>query len=311
MNALTLKDVTVQVGDFHLKEIGLTLEKGKVLGLVGRSGAGKTTLVKTITGVLERQAGTILYQGRHLDEDAVLVKRILGVVYDRPHFNIQGKPDALVKALRPYYPDFDQELYAAKMAEYGMNGRRRFASYSRGMQKRFMILLALCLRPEILLLDEPTSEMDPVARREILDLLHGFLEDGTRSVLFSTHITSDLEQIADEVALLEEGVLLFQEDLESFRDRFSLVHFQGEGPPPAWRDSVVGVTKTALGFAGLGVDPALRREPGVRWSRPTIEDVMQYAPALRALKERRKGPLHFQKGGVDNAGSAIQSDSWL
>lgn len=167
MNALTLKDVTVQVGDFHLKEIGLTLEKGKVLGLVGRSGAGKTTLVKTITGVLERQAGTILYQGRHLDEDAVLVKRILGVVYDRPHFNIQGKPDALVKALRPYYPDFDQELYAAKMAEYGMNGRRRFASYSRGMQKRFMILLALCLRPEILLLDEPTSEMDNSASPEV------------------------------------------------------------------------------------------------------------------------------------------------
>lgn len=304
MNALTLKGVTVKVGDFQLKEIGLNLEKGKVLGLVGRNGAGKTTLVETITGVLERQAGTILYQGKHFDEDPVQVKRMLGVVYDRPHFNAHGKPDALVKALRPYYPDFDQELYAAKMAEYGMNGRKRFMSYSRGMQKRFMVLLALCLRPEILVLDEPTSEMDPVARREVLDLLHGFLEDGTRSVLFSTHITSDLEQIADEVALLEEGELLLHCDLESFRDRFSLVHWEGEALPAEWRERVVGVARTALGFSGLGVDPALRREPGLRWSHPTIEDVMQYAPALRAVMGDRV-PLHSEKGGAGDAGASI------
>lgn len=224
MDLFYCKDLNVKAGSFQLKDISITIPAGCVVGLVGRNGSGKTTLIDTIAHVRLPEWGTMLYKGHDYYMDEVGVKSWLGVVFDKPWFNVYVTPKRLAKAVAPFYPTFRWDFYQENLEKCGISDTQVVDTLSAGMKKKFMLIFAMACDPQLLLLDEPTSEIDPISRGEMLDLLLDFMQDETHSILFSTHITSDLDKIADYVIMLDDGKVLFQEEKESLMERFRKEH---------------------------------------------------------------------------------------
>lgn len=227
MSVLTCENMEVYLGKpetgFHLGPLNLELKRGLITGLVGRSGAGKTTLIRTLNHEWDPAAGQVLYDGKRFEEAEAetrrMVRACLGEI-SLPLKRTAGEHASLIAAFEPW---FDWDFFREKMAEFGLPADQPVREYSEGMQKVFDVLLEMCRRPEVLLLDEPTSGVDPVAKRRLLRLLQEFMEDENHTILFSTQITEDLDRIADRVILLDAGKILLDEETEDLKRRFSVL----------------------------------------------------------------------------------------
>lgn len=205
MYGLEIKNLTVDFIRFKLDNINLNVRKGCITGLIGRNGAGKSTLIKTIMRQQDAQSGSILYNGIKFADDEEKVLKSIVCVYDTPEFNLRLKPQKLVKIYKAVYPDFDMEKYNELMSKFSLPHDLRIGKYSCGMQKKYCIILALCRNADILILDEPTSGIDPFDRNEIVELIQDYMLDENHTVIFSTHITVDLDKIADYIVMMEDG----------------------------------------------------------------------------------------------------------
>lgn len=220
-SVISCKGICIQLGNFKMEYLDFELKKGYITGLIGRNGVGKTTLIKLIGDCIEREQGMIQYDGLLLHEHEEEVKKKMSIVYSMPNFSLNVTPKSIVRAIDAVEPWFDYEYFSEKMYQMGLNDRTILRKYSTGMLKKFMLILALSRCPEILILDEPTSEVDPVSRAEMLDLIQEFMEDENHTVLFSTHITSDLDKIADYIVMIDDGKIIFSEEKESLKQQFS------------------------------------------------------------------------------------------
>lgn len=224
MNFITLEHVNVTVGDFSLQDINMEIPQGCVIGLVGRNGSGKTTLIDTMAHVRALNSGTVTYKGQPFEVDSVGVRTWMGVVFDQPWFNASLTPKRLAKYAASFYPEFRMEFYRSTLERFGVALDKPVMTLSAGNKKKVMLVFVLACNPQLLILDEPTSEIDPVSRGELLDLLMDFMQDEHHSILFSTHITSDLDKIADYVAMIHEGKLVFYEEKDALISRYSKEH---------------------------------------------------------------------------------------
>lgn len=255
MNAIEIEGLRVRLGGFCLAVDRLAVPRGAVTGLIGRNGAGKTTLLKAIARQLEAEGGRILYGGEPFAEDEVKHLQAMGIVFDTLHFSPQARPDRLCRLYAAAYPRFDASLYRTLMQRFQLPEDRRIGAYSMGMQRKFCFILALCQRPDVLLLDEPTSGVDPYDRQELTSLIQEFMLDEGHAVLFSTHVTEDLDKVADYVVMLEGGRVAFCEDKVSLTEQYRLV--QAAELTPAIRAAAIGITKGAFGYTFLTKDLAL------------------------------------------------------
>lgn len=219
-HAIYCHGLSIAQGLFAMENIQLKLKKGYITGLIGRNGSGKTTLIKGIAGRLPATNGKVQIGDIEEPQDSAAVNRILSVMYDQPHFSTKYPAKYIAKDIARFEPDFDMTYFLEKMAAFHLDPEKRINNYSVGMLKKFMLIIALARRPEILILDEPTSGVDPVSRLEMLDLIQAFMEDENHTVLFSTHITSDLDKIADFVALVDQGNLLFVKEKEALKSEY-------------------------------------------------------------------------------------------
>ena len=212
MNAIEIKDLCKTYGDFTLDHLNLTLPGGCIMGLVGENGAGKSTTIRLMMQMIQKDEGTITLLGRNIDEMDPLTKEDIGVVMDEVGFPLCLKTEEIGKIMQMTFHNWDQKRYEQLIHQFNIPDNRQFKDFSRGMKMKAGIAVALSHHAKLLILDEATSGLDPVVRDEVLDILNEFTRDENHSILISSHIVSDLEKCCDYIAFLHHGKLILCEE---------------------------------------------------------------------------------------------------
>ena len=210
--AIEVSNLRKKVKQFQLNDVSFSLPTGTIMGFVGENGAGKTTTIKCILNLLKKDAGTIKLFGVNSTDDNLAIKEQIGVVLDDIHFPESLTPQQINKFLQKTYINWNPPYYFELLKQLKVPINKPIKEFSRGMKMKLSITIALAHHPNLLILDEPTSGLDPIVRDEILDLFLEFMQDENHSILFSSHITSDLEKIADYITFIHEGEILFSEN---------------------------------------------------------------------------------------------------
>lgn len=209
MNVLTVKGLCKSYPSFTLKEVSFALPQGTVMGFIGRNGAGKSTTLKSILGLVHPDKGQVTFMEQDVAQNEQYMKENIGVVLGGIDFYAQKKIKTITDVTRRFYPNWEEEKYRHYLSLFGLDETKRVRELSDGMRVKYLIALALSHQAKLLILDEPTSGLDPVSRDELTELFRAIVADGSRSILFSTHITSDLEKCADHITFIKDGEIFF------------------------------------------------------------------------------------------------------
>ena len=209
MNVLTVKGLCKSYPSFTLKEVSFALPQGTVMGFVGRNGAGKSTTLKSVLGLVHPDKGQVTFMEQDVAQNEQYMKENIGVVLGGIDFYAQKKIKTITVVTRRFYPNWEEEKYRHYLSLFGLDETKRVRELSDGMRVKYLIALALSHQAKLLILDEPTSGLDPVSRDELTELFRAIVADGSRSILFSTHITSDLEKCADHITFIKDGEIFF------------------------------------------------------------------------------------------------------
>ena len=206
---------------FELGEIDIDIPSGSIVGLIGENGAGKTTLIKSILNIIKIDKGNIKIFGKDYKNENV--KEEIGVVLDNTFFPELLTLKDINNSMKSIYKNWDSDLYFSYLKEFDLPENKTIKSLSKGMRKKLEIVSALAHKPKLLILDEPTSGLDPVIRSEVLDIFLKFIEDDEHSILLSTHITSDLEHIADKIVFIDEGKIVLEKSRDEIMDDYAIL----------------------------------------------------------------------------------------
>ena len=209
MNVLTVKGLCKSYPSFTLKEVSFALPQGTVMGFVGRNGAGKSTTLKSVLGLVHPDKGQVTFMEQDVAQNEQYMKENIGVVLGGIDFYAQKKIKTITDVTRRFYPNWEDEKYRHYLSLFGLDETKRVRELSDGMRVKYLIALALSHQAKLLILDEPTSGLDPVSRDELTELFRAIVADGSRSILFSTHITSDLEKCADHITFIKDGEIFY------------------------------------------------------------------------------------------------------
>ena len=220
MNVLEVRDLRKTYPAFTLKDVSLDVPQGAIVGFIGRNGAGKSTTLKSILGLVHPDGGTVRAFGLDYAANEAAIRRRIGVVLGGIDFYPKKKVGVITDVTRRFYSNWDEDKYRHYLELFAIDESKRVDQLSSGMKVKYMIALALSHSAELLILDEPTSGLDPVSRDELVELFRRIVADGSRSILFSTHITSDLEKCASHIAFIKDGEMLYDGGVEDFKARF-------------------------------------------------------------------------------------------
>ena len=209
--------------NFQLGELSLDIPAGEIIGLIGENGAGKTTLIKSILDILIINNGEIKIFGKNLKNKEINIKEDIGVVLDNSFFPEVLNAKDINSIMQSIYKTWDSKLYYDYLEKFNIPITSSIKKLSKGMKKKLEIATALAHKPKLLILDEPTSGLDPVVRNEVLDIFLKFIEDEEHTILFSTHITSDLEHIADEIVFIDNGKVLLNKSKDDILDNYGIL----------------------------------------------------------------------------------------
>jgi len=265
--------------EFELSDVTFSLEKGYVMGLIGPNGSGKTTTIKLIMNLLKKDRGEIKVFGLDHVKDEKEIKNKIGFVYDENHYYGVLTIEQMKKIVAPMYQYWDEHLFQKYLKEFDLNPKQKIDKLSKGMKTKFSLAMALSHQAELIILDEPTSGLDPVFRNELLEILYFLMQDENKAILFSTHITSDLERIADYITFINQGRVVFTSEKDQVLERFSLVKGPNYLLDSSLEKQFIGLRKSSVGFEGLTADlevisPAMKEKMIVE--RPTLDEIMIY-----------------------------------
>lgn len=278
-NVIEIESLRKEYKEFTLNDISFNVPMGYVTGLVGPNGAGKTTIIKLIMGLVRKKSGSIKIFGLDNLEHGVQIKDRIGLVYDTPYFCEDQDLQTLMSAIGPFYSKWDGKKFRMLLERFGLHPRKKFMSLSKGMKTKFSLALALSHHADLLILDEPTAGLDPLFRREFLEMLSEFIQDEEKSVLFSTHITSDLDRAADYAVIVDNGSILCSVWKDEIQEKWGIVKAREDLLTPSTRDLFRGWRKHEYGFEALTSDvPKVRASlpADVIIERPTLEDLIFY-----------------------------------
>lgn len=248
MNALELRGLRRKYKDFSLGPLDLTLPGGCVMGLVGENGAGKSTTIKLILGMIHRDGGSVTVLGR---DGTALDKEDVGVVLDEVGISECLTARQIGKIMANIYRNWDRSAYDGYLKNLAVPADKRFKEFSRGTKMKLGIAVALSHRAKLLLLDEPTNGLDPVVRDEVVDLFSEFTRDEDHSILISSHIVSDLEKLCDYIAFLHKGKLLLCEEKDRLREEFGVVRCTAAELRNVDPAAVIGKKETPYGVEAI------------------------------------------------------------
>lgn len=222
-NILEIKNLSKKYDGFELKNVNIELPKGMIMGFIGENGAGKTTTIKAILNIINRDVGEIKIFGLDNKENERKIKEDIGVVLDDSFLSEYLNPSDINKIMKNIYKNWDEKLYFKYIADFKLPKEKISKEYSSGMKMKLKIAVALAHHPKLLILDEPTSGLDPVARNEILDIFQEFIQDENKGIFVSSHITSDLEHIADYITFINNGEIIFTKTRDELLENYGIV----------------------------------------------------------------------------------------
>ena len=277
-NLLEVSHLTKDYGSFKLDDVSFTLPGGTILGLIGENGAGKSTTIKCILNLIRRDGGDITVFGLDNLEQERAVKARIGVVLDESTFHDSLTASQVGKILSRLYPSWDGALYQSYLEKFGLAGKKQVKAFSKGMKMKLSIAAAFSTRPQLLILDEATSGLDPVVRDEILDELLSFISDEEHAVLMSSHITSDLEKAADYIVYLHKGRVAVSGAKDELLDSYGKLVCSRSELAEVDPALLVGTRVGQFGCEALVRDRHVfaRRCPGLTVDPVTLEDIMVF-----------------------------------
>ena len=273
---LKVENLRKKYHSFLLDGISFTLPEGYILGFIGQNGAGKSTTIKCLTGVNPYDEGEVTVFGKDFRDHSLEILQDVGFSSGAMDCYPNEKVEKIGRAYGMFFQNYDNEKFLRLCKTFHIDPSKKVRELSQGMKVKLGIALALSHDAKLIILDEPTSGLDPVAREELLDLLQKIMEQGNRSILFSTHVTSDLDKCADYILFINDGKQILFDTKDNIVDGHALVRGKKEALTDSLKDRLIGHKVTPVGFTGLIKRADLKDSDDVETSVPTLEDIMVY-----------------------------------
>ncbi|MFA7561288.1 MAG: ABC transporter ATP-binding protein [Candidatus Izemoplasmatales bacterium] len=279
MNSIEIKNLTKKYKTFTLDNINLSIPKGYIMGFIGENGAGKTTTIKTMLNISKRDEGQIKILGKDIDLNEVEIKTKIGYV-SGDIFYPKKTIKEITKYYKRFYKDWDEPIYQSYLSQFNLDSNKKIDELSKGMQLKYLITLALSHHAELLILDEPTSGLDPVARDNLLELFQTIIENEDTTILFSTHITSDLEKCADYITFIKDGRIIESCSKDDLIDAYRYVT-GSESELEQMKSRLISYKVHAFGFNGLIMTSDCLKTDTAKIGQPTLDDIMIFYSSNR------------------------------
>lgn len=276
---IEFSNVTKAFKGFAVKNLSFQVKKGFVTGFVGANGAGKSTTIKLIMNLLTPDSGDVKVFGLDYKTHEKQIKENIGFVYDDNVFYEHLTLAEMKKIIAPMYKNWDDTIFSSYVQTFQLPLDKKLKTFSKGMSMKASLAIALSHHAKLIIMDEPTAGLDPVFRREFLALLHDIVEDGEKTIFFSTHITSDLDRIADYIVFIHNGQLQFTDEFLAVEERFVLVKGGLDLLDQDIEKEFVAIHKTKLGFEGLAKNKEHVQQlfgDLAMYEPATLEDIMFY-----------------------------------
>lgn len=275
MIALEVKDLNKKYQDFQLKNVSFQLEKGYIMGFIGANGSGKTTTIKSILNMVHVESGEVHIMGKNMIEHELELKQDIGFAFGSIDFYSRSKIKRLTDVIKKFYKNWDNETYNNYLRRFKLDENKKIIDLSTGMKVKYSLALALSHGAKLIILDEPTSGLDPVARDDLLDIFQELVVDGEISILFSTHITSDLEKCADFITFIENGQIIHSAEKEELKESYLLLNGNGNQLDQV-KEKLISYKINSFGFTGLIHSSDFDSSSDIKVTTPSLEEVMIY-----------------------------------
>ena len=279
MECIEIKNLEKKLGNFSLQIDELKIPEGFVTGFIGPNGSGKTTTIKLIMNMLNKDSGIIKLWGKEYKKDDLSLKEKIGYVGEWSGYLQDSKISIIKKSVSLFYKNWDEELFNRYMRDFDLTEDKKYKDLSKGQQKKFEIAMAMSHHPKLIIMDEPTGNLDPIVRNEVLEILQERIEEDNATVFFSTHITSDLDKIGDYLIFIYNGKIFLSGDKESILQNHVIVKGKNELLDEDTKRIFISINKNSFGFYGLVEDKNKAYEifgEEVLYDKPNLEDILTY-----------------------------------
>ena len=274
MNILQVENLSKTYPTFKLDNVSFSLEKGYIMGFIGRNGAGKTTTLKSMLKFVHPESGNVSINGFDIEKDEFAVKNSIGFVSGLDGFYNSKKIKQVTDITKKFFSNWSDETYKNLLEKFNLDENKFIKNLSAGMKVKYQLALAMSHDAKLLILDEPTSGLDPVSRDELVILFQDYVADGEHSILFSTHVISDLEKCADYITYIKKGKILDSCDVVSFKDKYLLVNGKKEDLTDELKSKVIGVHEHNFGFEGMILKSDKDLFAKCEITQPSMEEIM-------------------------------------
>ena len=277
-NVIELANVTKDYGDFKLDDISFSVPEGSVCGFIGQNGAGKTTTINLILDIIKRDSGKIRLFNESIDKNSAALRENIGVVFDEMGFHefMTGKDINIM--MKNIYKNWDEDRFFQYLKDFSLPSKKKCGSFSRGMRMKLQIAVALSHNAKLLIMDEPTSGLDPIVRNEMINIFRDFVLNEDHTILLSSHITADLEKLADEVVFINKGRIVLAGNKDELLEKHGILKCKKDEAGNISESIVVGADIGSFGAEILVNDrhAAKKLYPETVIEPATLEQIMIY-----------------------------------
>lgn len=275
MEILNVQNLCKTYEKFYLDNVSFNLNEGYIMGFIGSNGAGKTTTLKAILHMIHKDSGDIEVFGKKFKESEFSIKQDIAFMMGGSDYYLKRKLKTVTDVAKRFYSNWNDEAYNQNLKRFKLNPDKKIGELSQGMRIKYALTLALSHDAKLIILDEPTSGLDPVARDNLLELFQELVEKGKKSILFSTHITSDLEKCADYITYINNGKIVESTTKDELLDSYRLVNGSKDDLAKIEND-LISHKKNSFGFLGLIKTAKLSKHKEINTEAPTLDDIMIY-----------------------------------
>ena len=279
MNTIEIKNLRKNLGSFSLKIDKLEIPEGFVTGFIGPNGSGKTTTIKLIMNMINKDSGSIKLWSKEYDKNDLDIKEKIGYVGEFSGYLYESKLSKIKKSISIFYKNWDEKLYKRYMDKFELNEDKAYKDLSKGQQKKFEIVMAMSHHPKLIIMDEPTANLDPLVRNEVLEILQERIEEDNATVFFSTHITSDLDKIGDYLIFIYKGEIFLADNKDNILENHVIVKGKKELLNDETRKIFISINENTFGFDGLVKNKKEAYEifgEEALYDKPNLEDILTY-----------------------------------
>ena len=277
-NAIEIDGLTKKYDGFTLDNISFNVPKGSIMGFIGQNGAGKTTTINSLLNIIKKDSGTIRILGLDNEKNEIAIKEQIAAVFDELPFHDQLNANHISIILRDIFKEWDNEKYFEYLDRFALPRKKKIGQFSKGMKMKLQIAAALSHNAKLLIMDEATTGLDPVVRNEILDIFLEYLQDENHSILMSSHITSDLEKIADSVTFIDRGKLLLTGYKDDILENHGVMKCSVDNYKQIDEADIISARITDFGAEIMVSDKKMfsQKYSGIIMDNTTLEEIMLF-----------------------------------